>query len=74
MSDQEVQGSGPSAGAKIKSAAYIAKCVIVGGLFLVGGIVALGNGAPVYAGLIAIVYATWVLSGIATGGWRLFIY
>jgi len=72
-SDQR-QDSGLSTSAKIKNGAYIAKCVIIGGLFFIGGIVAIVSGAPWYTGLIAIAYAIWVLSGIATGGWRLFIY
>jgi len=60
---------------KIKSGAYIAKCVIIGGVFVVGGIAAVVSGTSAWwAGLIAIAYGCWLLSGVATGGWRLFIY
>jgi len=64
-----------SLGDKVKTGAYIAKCVIIGGLFLVAGIIALVSAPDAWwAGLIGIVYGVWVLSGVATGGWRLFIY
>ncbi|MDR0285145.1 MAG: hypothetical protein LBI33_09690 [Propionibacteriaceae bacterium] len=62
-------------GQKIRGGAYIAKCVIIGGIFTVGGIGVLFSGQSAWwAGLAAIAYGAWVLSGIKTGGWRLFIY
>jgi hypothetical protein len=59
-------------GNRIHTGAYYAKCVIVGGLFAVGGVAVLAQGS--WVGLIALVYGLWVLSGLVSGGWRLFIY
>ncbi|MDR2930503.1 MAG: hypothetical protein LBV06_06340 [Propionibacteriaceae bacterium] len=64
-----------TAGQKIKTGAYVAKCGLLGGLFVIVGIVALVTGGSAWwAGILAIVYGIWLLSGIASGGWRLFIY
>jgi len=56
--------------------AYIAKCVIVGLLAAVLGVVLLvqEQGGAKFAGVAVLAYAVWVLSGIRTGGWRLLIY
>jgi hypothetical protein len=67
--------SGLTVGEKIHNGAYIAKCVIVGGFFLVAGFAYLVSGAEGnWSGLLAIAYGIWVLSGVKSGGWRLFIY
>ena len=62
-------------GQKVHNGLYIAKCVIVGGIFVVGGIAYLFSGVEGnWFGILAILYGIWVLTGIGTGGWRLFIY
>lgn len=64
-----------STGEKVRTAAYMTKCVLVGLLFLIGGVIVLVTGSSAWwVGLIGIAYGLWVLSGLATGGWRLFIY
>jgi hypothetical protein len=67
--------TGLSTGQKVHNGLYVIKCVIIGGIATVGGLMVLlqgGGGWP--AGLALIAYGVWVLSGIASGGWRLFIY
>lgn len=62
-------------GQKVLNGVYIGKCVIIGGIFTVGGIVYLFSGVEGnWFGILAILYGIWVLTGIKTGGWRLFIY
>jgi hypothetical protein len=59
---------------KIDRGVSAAKCVVVGGIFLVGGIAVFVTQGPWLAGLLGILYGGWVLSGAFTGGWRLLIY
>lgn len=60
---------------KIHNGLYMVKCVIVGGVATFGGVIGLAaGGKTLFAGLIALAYGVWILSGLVTGGWRLFIY
>ena len=65
----------PTTGQKVRDAAYMVKCSLVGGFFTIAGIALIfnGSGSPV-GGLLVAAYGIWVLSGLITGGWRLLIY
>jgi hypothetical protein len=66
----------PVAAPRTRSVTHTVKCGIVGGLWSVGGIMMMASGASgsVFGGLLVLAYGIWVLSGIATGGWRILIY
>ena len=57
--------------------AYRFKCILFGGIYVVIGIamISSGSGDEIRnVGIFILVYAAWVLSGLLTGGWRVFIY
>jgi len=66
---------GLTTGQKIGNGLYKLKCIIIGGFFTLAGLAYLFSGEPSgWVGLILTAYGVWVLSGLFTGGWRLFIY
>lgn len=69
------QPSGLSTGQKVHNGLYTAKCAIVGGFFSVAGVMLILQGGSTWiGGLGVLAYGIWLLSGMFSGGWRLFVY
>lgn len=75
---QSVEATGERKPAKSShDGAYRFKCILFGGIYVVIGIamISSGSGDEIRnVGIFILVYAAWVLSGLLTGGWRVFIY
>ena len=57
--------------------AYRFKCILFGGIYVALGIamISSGSGDEIRnVGIFILVYAAWLLSGLLTGGWRIFVY
>ena len=75
---QNVEAEGERRSAKSShDSAYRFKCILFGGIYVALGIamISSGSGDEIRnVGIFILVYAAWLLSGLLTGGWRIFVY
>ena len=75
---QGVEAEGERRPAKSShDSAYRFKCILFGGIYVALGIamISSGSGDEIRnVGIFILVYAAWLLSGLLTGGWRIFVY